>query len=284
MKTIILAVTLSLWVATGYGGPLAGRLTSPSFAAFSRPFDFAPAADGEVVVLEGQPGRVMRGRPNAAPVAVDALNQPLTVARDPDGLLHVVDTLDTEEGGGALGLRTFRADPPAQPVPLQGDAVPKQPVSAAAGDGILWLVERTPPRLHLYAYDGTSLGWVDLAQVARAPFGIALGPSGEAFVTDPLGPAVLSFSPTGELLGKLSLEGTGITRPTGIAVDSSGRVWVSDGVIGHVTALEPGGAHSKLEERGSLLRFGSPLRLAWQPGALWVLEADSGRVRIVELE
>jgi len=280
MKTVFLAAALSLWTATGYGGPLAGSLTSPSFAAFSRPFDFAPAPDGEVVVLEGQPGRVVRERPNAAPATIAGLNRPLAVARDPDGLLHVVDTLDS----GALGLRTYRADQPARALPLQGDVVPTHPVGAAAGDGILWLVERTPPRLHLYAYDGTSLGWVDLEQVARAPFGIALGPSGEAFITDPLGPAVLSFSPTGELLGKLALEGTGITRPTGITVDSSGRVWVSDGVIGHVTALEPAGAHLILEERGKLLRFGSPLRLAWRPGALWVLEADSGRVRIVELE
>lgn len=280
MKTVLLAAVLSLLATTGYGGPLVGRLTSPSFAAFSRPFDFAPAPDGEVVVLEGQPGRVVRERPNAAPVTVEGLDRPLAVARDRDGLLHVVDTLDS----GGLGLRTYRADLAARAVPLQGDAVPEQPVSAAAGDGILWLVERAPPRLHLYAYDGTSLGWVDLAQVARAPFGIALGPSGEAFITDPLGPAVLSFSPTGELLGSLSLEGTGITRPTGITVDSSGRVWVSDGVIGHVAALEPAGAHSKLEERGRLLHFGSPLRLAWRPGALWVLDADSGRVRLVELE
>ena len=59
---------------------------------------------------------------------------------------------------------------------------------------------------------------------------------------------------------------------------------MSDGVIGHVAALDPAGAHSQLEERGELLRFDSPLRLAWRAGALWVLEADSGRVRIVELE
>jgi hypothetical protein len=204
----------------------------------------------------------------------------VALARDPDGLLHVVDTLDS----GELGLRTYRAGRALGAVPLQGEVVPERPVSAAAGDDILWLVERSPPRLFLYAYDGASLGWVDLVEVARSPFGVALGATGEAFVTDPMGPAVLSFTPAGEYLGTIGLEGTGITRPTGVAADPGGRVWVSDGVVGHLAALDPVGEHSKLEERGELLRFGSPLRLAWWSGALWVLEADSGRVRIVELE
>ena len=99
-----------------------------------------------------------------------------------------------------------------------------------------------------------------------------------------MGPAVLSFSPAGEYLGPIRLEGTGITRPTGITADPAGRVWVSDGVIGHVAALDPVGEHSQLEERGELLRFRSPMRLAWWAGALWVMEAGTGRIRIVELE
>ncbi len=279
MRAAVLAAVL-LVAAAGHGAPLAGRVARPPLPVFSQPFDFAPASGDGVYALEDLQKRVLRGRPRAAAVPLDGLRQPLALARDPDGLLHVVDTLDS----GELGLRTYRADQALRAVPLRGEVVPTRPVSAAAGDGILWLVERTPPRLYLYAYDGASLGWVDLAGVARSPFAVALGPAGEAFVTDPMGPAVLSFSPAGEYLGPIGLEGTGITRPTGVAADPNGRVWVSDGVIGHVAALHPGGDHSQLEERGELLRFRSPLRLAWRSGALWVLEADSGRVRIVELE
>ena len=279
MRAAVLAAVLLLLAAAGYAAPLAGRVASPPLLVFSHPFDFAPAADG-VYVLEDLQRRVLRGRPGVAALPLAGLRQPLALARDPDGLLLVLDILDS----GELGLHTYRAGRALRSVPLRGEVVPERPVSAAAGDGILWLVERTPPRLYLYAYDGASLGWVDLAAVARSPFAVALGAAGEAFVTDPMGPAVLSFSPAGEYLGLIELEGTGITRPTGVAADRNGRVWVSDGVIGHVVVLDPGGAHSQLEERGELLRFRSPLRLAWRSGALWVLEADGGRVRIVELE
>ncbi|MDF1553591.1 MAG: hypothetical protein P1P84_11045 [Deferrisomatales bacterium] len=280
MRASVLAAVLLLAAAPGHGAPLPGRVASLLLPEFSQPFDFTPAGADGVYVLEDLQKRVLRGHPGATALPLAGLRQPLALARDPDGLLHVVDTLDS----GELGLRTYRADQALRAVPLQGEVLPTRPVSAAAGDGILWLVERTPPRLYLYAYDGASLGWVDLAEVARSPFAVALGAAGEAFVTDPMGPTVLSFSPAGEYLGPIALEGTGITRPTGVAADRNGRVWVSDGVIGHVVALDPAGAHSQLEERGKLLRFRSPLRLAWRPGALWVLEADSGRVRIVELE
>jgi streptogramin lyase len=277
-----LLLAAALWLATppAYASPVAGRVAALPWPALSHPFAFAPAAADQVFVLEDLEQRVLVGRPGEAARELAAVRRPLALARDPDGLLHVVDVL----ASGALGLRTYRSGSTLGAVPLQGEMLPRKPVSAAARDGILWLVERDPPRLFLYAYDGASLGWVDLAEVARAPFGVALGAAGEAFVTDPMGPAVLSFTPAGEYLGPVDLEGTGVTRPTGIAVDPGGRVWVSDGVIGHVVALDPVGKHSQLEERGQPVRFRSPLRLAWWAGSLWVLESDRGRVRIVELE
>ena len=280
MKRLATAAMLLGLSAMGHAAPLGGRVATPPLPAFNHPFDFAPVTGDRVFVLEDLGQRVLQARAREPSRPLGSLRRPLAMARDPDGLLHVVDTLDS----GALGLRTYRAEQPLRAVPLQGDPLPVRPVAAAAGDGILWLVEQSPPRLFLYAYDGNSLGWVDLRGVARAPFAVALGSAGEAFVTDPMGPAVLSFSPAGEYLGLLNLEDTGITRPTGVAVDRGGRVWVSGGVIGHIVALDPAGTHSQLEDHGQLLRFRSPLRLSFAADALWVLESESGRIRIVELE
>lgn len=279
--TRLLLIALLLGVALcGRCWGLEGRPFTPPLPVFADPFAFAVGGLEDLFVLEDLERRVLRVRIGGQGKPLPQGRRPRALALDPDGLLHVVDMLDPDQ----LGLRTYRAGRHLRSTPLRGEVMPAEPVAAAAGDGIVWLVDRSPPRLFLFAYDGAGLGWVDLQEVARAPFSVALGPAGEAFVGDPMGPAVLSFSPAGEYLGALDLGGTGVTRPTGVAADPGGRVWVSDGVTGHVVALDPAGEHSRLSHNGKLLRFRSPLRLAWRANALWVLEAGEGRVRVVELE
>jgi sugar lactone lactonase YvrE len=242
---------------------------------FRLPFDFAPGAAGGVAVLEDLTRRVVFVRDRGGEVALPGIKNPRVLAADKGGLLLVLDA----EPGAAPSLVGFRNGREETRARVRGEDTPADPVGMDAREGIIWVADRSPPRLLLYAYDGASLGWVDLAQWARSPFAVALGPDGEAFVTDPLGPAILAFSPTGAYLGPLDLAGTGVTRPTGVAVDAEGRVWASDGVTGRVVCFGPSGDRSAVRCGGETLRFEDPLRISWEKGALWVLEGKQGRAR-----
>ncbi len=267
---------LVILLVAALAGPavgLEGQLGEGILPTASMPFDFVPLAPREAAVLEDRAGRVLRlGGGRATPLP--GPGSPRALALDEAGTLVVVGREGI--GGVRQGREVWRSR-------LRGDARPREPISAAARQGILWIVDRASPKVFLFAYDGASLGAIDLARWARAPFAVALGPSGEAFLTDPLGPGVLALSPSGAPLGSLDLGGTGVTRPTGIAVDAQARVWVSDGVTGRVVCLDPKGGRSPLSCAGKALTFDDPLRLAWAHGALWVLEARSGRLRRVEV-
>ncbi len=269
-----LALAVAFGVTAGASGAVF-RETDPELPAFSLPFAFGVGPDGSVAVLEDLAGRVVTARPGGDARVLPGLARPAAVAVDPGGTVLV---LDREAGGWVL--RVWRGGR-ERAAPLGGDVAPREPVDMDARDGIAWVLDRSPPRVLLYAYDGASLGWTDLA--ARAPFSVALGGHGEAFVTDPAGPGVLSFSPSGAPLGPVSLEGTGVTRPTGVAVDPGGTVWVSDGVTGRVVGLEPSGAREVLRSPDGDLRLDDPLRLRWREG-LFVLQGRPGRVRRMEVQ
>ena len=269
-----LALVLAL-AATAGASEAVLRPVGPGLPVLSLPFAFGVGPDGTVAVLEDLAGRVVVARPGRSTRALQGLAAPAAVAVDPGGTVLVLD-----RAAGGWVLRAWR-DGRGHAAPLAGDVVPREPVDMDARDGIAWVLDRSPPRVLLYAYDGAGLGWTDLD--ARAPFSVGLGPSGEAFVTDPAGPGLLSFSPSGAPLGPVSLDGTGVTRPTGVAVDPGGTVWVSDGVTGRLVGLEPSGARDVLRTAGRELVLEDPLRLRWGEGLL-VLQGRPGRVRKVEVQ
>lgn len=256
------------------------QLSDWDLPGFTFPIDFALGPPGRVAVLEDQNLRVLIAGTRGTSEPLPGLANPKAMARDEEGLLLVLDT----PSGSHAELVAFRGTREGWRVTLQGELRAARPVDTDARDGILWVVDQSPPRLFLYSYDGSSLGWVEMGEHARAPFSISLGPAGEAFVTDPMGPAVLAYSPTGSYLGGLNLDGTGVTRPTGVAADPTGRVWVSDGITGRVVCLDPAGEDTHVACAGRPLRFEDPLRIAWWDEALWVLEGRPGRVRRVVLE
>ena len=268
----------ALLVGAALGWAQESRQREAEFPGFQAPFAVAGAPGRTLFVLEDGQRRVVSAKGRSRVSALPLLKNPSALDADETGTLWVLD------GGAPFTLVSFRdgRDPEARP--LTGDSLPSAPVDLAARLGVVWVLDRNPPRLLLYAYDGALVGRVDLAGLARAPFSVTLGAAGEAFVTDPLGPAVLSFSAAGSLLGSLPLEGTGVTRPTGIAVDASGRVWVSDGVTGLIVPLPALGSTPGSRHPGPKLRFTDPLRLLWWDGALWVLEGQTGRVKRVEAD
>lgn len=263
---------MRLWAGLALLGVVFLAAPGPAFEARD-PIGFAPLGRGGVAVLEDLAGRVRIVGGGEDGQVLPGLERPAAVAADEQGLLLVLT--------GTGGLAAYRDGRSVWRVTLRGEVMPGSPVDLAAREGIVWVLDRAPARLLLFAYDGASLGWVDLQERARAPFDVALGPSGEAFVSDPLGPAVFAFSPSGSYAGDLGLAETGITRPTGLAVDGDGQVWVSDGVTGLLVLLDPTG---KRPARSAGSRFVDPVRLAWRDHTLWVLEGRPGRIREVQLE
>jgi len=273
------ALVLFLW---GGVSAVEVRMVGSPLTGFELPFDFAPMPRGGVAVLEDRRERVvLSSAPQGRAKALPGPARPGALAIDETGLLVV---LEGQAGDREFSLVSFRGAERAWRAVLKGDVLPGSPVSLAARDGVVWLVDRSPPRVFVYAYDGERLGVTELAGLARSPFAVALGPAGEAFISDPMGPAVLALNAAGAYVGKLSLEGTGVTRPTGLAVEPAGRVWVSDGVTGHLACLDPGGKNPDVHCQSEELRFEDPLRLGWADGALWVLEARPGRVRRIQRE
>ena len=276
MRRPAAAAAFALLAAASWGATLEGRISETELPTFRAPFDFAPGAEGGVVVLEDLEGTV-RLVPGGARVSTLAgVASPKLLAADETGLLLVLD--------GTSGVAAFRKGRESWRMKLQGDIRPGRPVGMAARNGIIWIADRSPARVLLFAYDGKRLAVTDLRPWARSPFSVALGSSGEAFVTDPMGPAVVALTPAGSFSASLSLEGTGVTRPTGVAVDPSGKVWVSDGVTGVVSCLDPKGGIHTVHCGGKPPRFQDPLRLGWARGALWVLEGKPGRVKRADWE
>jgi hypothetical protein len=267
----VAALAAGLGLGVGRSEAAEGSLAGGVLAGLRGAFDFVPGPGAEgAFVLEDAARRVVHLRERGRSEPLPGLRAPRALALDEEGLLLV---LDAEPVWTLVG---FRGNREAWRVPLRGDLLPRSPVALAARNQVAWVLDRAPPRAFLFAYGGAGLGWSDLAGRARSPFSLALGTAGEAFVSDPLGPAVLRLSPTGTFLGFLSLGGSGVTRPTGLAVAGGGRVWVSDGVTGRLSCFDAAGGGRC---RADMPRFEDPLRLAWAEGQLWVLEARPGRVR-----
>ncbi|WP_025321264.1 NHL repeat-containing protein [Deferrisoma camini] len=267
----VLVLLLWAWGAWA-GGPRPFRVPLP---AMNQPRSFAVDRDGRVWWVEDLSGRVLRGRPGGRAAEVPGVPRPAAVAAAPEGAVLVLHS-----GAGGFRLALW-AGGERRSVPLIAEPPLGDPAGMAARDGIVWVVDRRPRRVVLFAYDGSALAWTDLSERARAPFSVALGPAGEGYVTDPAGPAVLAFNPSGAYLGTLDVGGTGLTRPTGVTVDGKGRVWVSDGVTGVLVLLDPARGGTTVRANGRAIRFADPLRLRWRK-RVWVLDAAPGRMWTVE--
>jgi len=259
--------------------PAAGGLTLPGDATV-----FSLGGRNALAAIESQERRVVISRADASgrfgpwsALPLSGMEAPEALASDETGSLLVVG----RTGRGHALLRFRDGAPEGRPVELALTGK-REITGAAAGNGILWLALKSPPGLLAAAYDGQPLVEpIALDGMARAPFSVALDPAGRAYVTDPMGPAVLVFSASGKLEGRRDLAGTGVTRPTGVAVDGRGRVWLSDGVTGRVVELMPveNGAVVRRTEHST--RYDDPLRLAADPGSgggVWVLEGRAGRL------
>jgi YVTN family beta-propeller protein len=129
------------------------------------------------------------------------------------------------------------------------------------------------------------------------PAGVAFDQSGDLWVADMMNSRVLEFTPpftngmaASTVLGEPSFDtssGSGrvsqysMWSPQGVAVDSSGNLWVADTMNSRVLEFTPPFANGMAAsfELGQSARFNGPESLGFDPsGNLWVADSDNNRV------
>lgn len=227
-------------------------------------------SSGKVKVGELARGKVEKWRILAASEGAVA------VTGDETGLLIVVTLRE-----GDYWLNTYRyGEPDRAPKKL---LIPKKLEGlsgASAGNGMLWLVFKDPVTVAFFAYDGQMLGEAESAEVLRSPYSVALSALGEAYVTDPMGPAIVKFRSSGQRELVMNLSGSGMARPTGVTVGADGVAVVADGLTGRVARLRISGGAWKLEWL-DLKTLDEPLRLGGDLSSQWGIfaaEARSGKI------
>ena len=135
-------------------------------------------------------------------------------------------------------------------------------------------------------------GW-GVPLVLRAPFnqptGLALGPSGEMFVSDGYANFLVhKFSPEGELLKTWGEPGTGpgqFALPHNIGVDRHGTVYVCDRENDHIQLFDSEGEFITM---WTDLRYPADVYIDWQNDTVYVAEmggpSNQPRVSIRDLE
>ncbi|MFM2152588.1 MAG: hypothetical protein RL199_1023 [Pseudomonadota bacterium] len=141
----------------------------------------------------------------------------------------------------------------------------------------------------------------------RQPNGLARRPDGSVAVADTLNHAIRVLTPTSDgwhvttLAGSLEEEGSvdavgrraRFNRPTGLASDDAGALWVADqgnhlvrrvdASSGRVTTTAGRVEGGDADGKGRRARFLEPSAVAWMPGALFVVDAGNGRVKRIDL-
>jgi sugar lactone lactonase YvrE/4-amino-4-deoxy-L-arabinose transferase-like glycosyltransferase len=206
----------------------------------AHPWSIAIAPDDTVVVLNAEPGRVLRYDQQGVFIEVVAAIDDFQIARGMalglDGRLYVAVT----SGSRLVALPATGPAPTPLTGPPTGTVTFDQPTAViAAADGTVYVYE--PDRGQLWGFGANGrVRFTQQAPKADTFTGgaLALLPDGRLLLADPDEHRVLVFRPDGALLGSFAVEGT----PQGLAVSATGRVAVTD-VNGRVVRLYEFNAH-----------------------------------------
>ena len=179
--------------------------------------------------------------------AINGVSRPLGVAVSPDGSRVYVTESDGnretkvfDRDGKLLGALNPPGSTPSSRTPVY---------VAVAADGRVYVSDRRPAAIHIYAPDLSYLGDVaqpESADGAWAPLALGFDAQGDLLVTDVAEGrhGVWIIRPDGTLLRRFGKEGSGddgFSYPNGIAVDRQGRILVADSNNGRVIAFDADG-------------------------------------------
>ncbi len=212
------------------------------------------AADGSIQTIAGTGVAGFAG--DGGPASAALLNQPYGLALDPTGNLYIADlgnarvrrvavdgTIQTVAGGGALPATSTGQGGPSTSVQLV------QPRNVAlGGDGSLYISDFGANQVYQVATNGTlslmagtgaagysGVGTSALLAELNAPAGLTVDPTGALYIADSGNNRVR------KVYNSVIITVFNTPAPTGVALDSSGMVYVAAAsYFGTVVSLIPG--------------------------------------------
>ena len=299
LALVLLVVTAS--PAIGADAPFMGRPTvvfeGQAAAPLRMPTDVAVAADGTVYIADGVNDRILAfdssGKliESITIVGGVALSNPVAVTVGADGQLWIVDNgsgrVLARRSDGSLAMTL-------SPQPLAtASSVDITDVAIDATGKSAWVVDNDHHRLlriDLNTKTQTQIGrYGESIGQFHYPFMLTLGVDGDAYVIESINARISLFSADG--VPRRALSGYGITdgdlfRPTGVAMDSKGLLWVADATFNAIQVFHVDGRvlGSLRDADGEILRFKHCMGIAFdKDDHLYVTELNAHRVRKIEI-
>lgn len=218
---------------------------------------------------------------------------PVSLAFDPDGLLHVASRANPNQpeavrvtrctvDGHYVGEFCGWGEGPGQFIWVTAIAF--------GPDGNLYLADENTHRISKFTAEGEYLGcWGEFGggfgQMNR-PSGMAFAPDGTLVIADSLNHRVQRFSTDGSPLGAWGTHGAEpgqFNMPWGVAVDSSGQVFVSDWRNDRIQKFDPDGRFlDEFDGRDGGDGFSRPNGLAVSEARLYVCDWWNDRVQVLD--
>ncbi len=271
----------------GKGGD--SRLRQPSAVLTAR--------NGNIFVLDGAVNRVAVFSPRGRflyDFGQDHLNMPLGMAMDARGRLYVTDTRK-----GRIQLFTSQGEHLKQiELPESSKGIPTEPVDLALDERrrLLYVVDNRNHRLLIHDLrKGTvvrTVGKMGMEEGEfRWPFSLTLDGDGVIYLVDVINTTVRTIDPAHDWafldnIGSWGIQKGELFRPKGIAIDSKGRLLVSDSYLGVVQMFDrQGNFLSVLSDKdGTIHRFTTPVRLfVDRRDRLYVVEMFANRISIFRM-
>src|SRR6476646_564311 len=223
-------------------GSVRVRPAPASPVAFTEPTSIDLQPDGTLLLVENNPGRVLRVNPTSGRVSVlvPSISRPYAVVRAPSGNIYVSvgNELQRLDAGASA---TIVAEVPAGVEIGPIAAGPNGDVYFSTATQIFRLPGGSGPVIRI-AGTGEAGGGGDGGPALNAqlssPHGLAVAADGSLLVSDRDNNRVRRIDPVTGVIGAFAQVG----QPYGLDVGSDGTVYVVEGTVNRVVRLSPSGA------------------------------------------